>query len=213
MASAGLPATPAEDNANAQTSAVTTEAPTSFSAPFSLPVISSSDDVPIPLMPKSEAGSTILENSFVSVADPRIAKEDAKKQEPEEIVTDIEEKIASDVPHSSVCQAEQDSIAQRSLSVSPIDEAYSPPSEETDELSPTISNKEVPEDSSVELPMLPSFVDLSEEQKRNVRTSAIQRVFDSYKILLGSDGNKMRLALLARLVAQVGLIFIWSIAY
>lgn len=203
--SAPVPVTAAEDSANdVHSGTISISAPSSFSAPFSSPVFSSSEDILIPLMPKSEAGSTNIENPLISLADPVIVQEDAKKQESKEVVPHMEEKSALDVPDFSVSEVEKESTVQRSSGVTLIDEAYSPPSEEMDELSPAISNPETPEDSCVELPVLPSFVDLSEEQKTNLRRLAIRRVFDSYKVLRGSDSNQTRLALLARLVAQVG---------
>ncbi|XP_022768545.1 symplekin-like isoform X4 [Durio zibethinus] len=54
-----------------------------------------------------------------------------------------------------------------------------------------------------DLPVLPLYVELTEEQKRNVRKSAVQQIAESYLHLHWSDGNQMHMALLARLVGQI----------
>ncbi|XP_022772986.1 uncharacterized protein LOC111315495 isoform X4 [Durio zibethinus] len=54
-----------------------------------------------------------------------------------------------------------------------------------------------------DLPVLPLYVELTEEQKRSVRKSAVQQIAESYLHLHWSDCNQMRMALIARLVGQI----------
>ncbi|XVF39705.1 hypothetical protein PTKIN_Ptkin01aG0054500 [Pterospermum kingtungense] len=54
-----------------------------------------------------------------------------------------------------------------------------------------------------DLPVLPLYVELTEEQKRSVRKSAVQQIAESYLHLHWSDCSQTRMALLARLVGQI----------
>ncbi|XP_021283612.1 uncharacterized protein LOC110416100 isoform X2 [Herrania umbratica] len=54
-----------------------------------------------------------------------------------------------------------------------------------------------------DLPVLPLYVELTEEQKRTVRKSAVQQIAESYLRLHWSDCSQTRNALLARLVGQI----------
>ncbi|OMO50856.1 Armadillo-like helical [Corchorus capsularis] len=54
-----------------------------------------------------------------------------------------------------------------------------------------------------DLPVLPPYVELTEDQKRSVRKSAVQQIAESYLHLHWSDCSETRMALLARLVAQI----------
>lgn len=67
------------------------------------------------------------------------------------------------------------------------------------EHSPGVSNEETSHD----LPLLPAWVDLTEDEHRSVRQLAIERIIDSYKHLKGTGCRQTRMALLARLVAQI----------
>lgn len=72
-----------------------------------------------------------------------------------------------------------------------------------DEHSPVISNTFVIEETYKDLPPLPSYVELTEEQRRNVMKVAVEQIIDSYKTLEGTEYCQIRMALLARLIGQV----------
>lgn len=208
MASVGVPtASSAEDNSTAtQSGAIQShvDSPSSFIKPRSPPVIPSSESISVPLMPKSEAGLTALESLPTSYVDSLVTKVEFKEEESREIVPDEEEKGALEVPSFPIVEGEQDSVAQALSDFTVAGEVYSPPSLEADELSPAISDVEGPEDASAELPVLPSYIDLTEEQRRNVRALAVERILYSYENLRAPGDKQMRMALLARLVALVG---------
>lgn len=54
-----------------------------------------------------------------------------------------------------------------------------------------------------DLPVLPIYIELTEEQRRSVSKSAVQHIAESYLHLHWSDCSQTRMALLARLVGQV----------
>ncbi|KAL4558964.1 hypothetical protein LXL04_031090 [Taraxacum kok-saghyz] len=60
------------------------------------------------------------------------------------------------------------------------------------------------DDEEVDLPAVPSYVELTKEEQRDLRKMAIKRIIDSYKQLRGTEEfMQTRMALLSRLVAQV----------
>ncbi|KAK6938038.1 Symplekin/Pta1, N-terminal, partial [Dillenia turbinata] len=73
---------------------------------------------------------------------------------------------------------------------------------DSDELSPTVSNNSASEESDLDLPTLPLFVEMTEEQCNGVKLLAIQRIIESSKYFRGTDANATCMALLARLIAQ-----------
>ncbi|XP_039023545.1 uncharacterized protein LOC120156222 isoform X2 [Hibiscus syriacus] len=80
------------------------------------------------------------------------------------------------------------------------DESLSPDSDQNFPGSITISSLD---EAVRDLPVLPLYVELTEEQKRNVRKSAVQQIAESYLHLYWSDCNETRMALLSRLVGQI----------
>lgn len=75
---------------------------------------------------------------------------------------------------------------------------------EYNQYSPSVTNAAASEDTCEELPLLPPYVDLTPEQQTTVRNLAAEKIFDSCKNLNGADCHQIRLAIIARLVAQVG---------
>ncbi|XP_027148564.1 symplekin isoform X1 [Coffea eugenioides] len=205
MASVSVPAASAsEDNSNAtQTSGLQLHVDSSspFIKPLSPPGNLSSESILVPMMPKSDAGLSSLETLPTYYVDP-VTEEEAEKDGSREVVPDGEEKGALEVPSVPLID-EQELVGQSSSEFTMVDEVYSPPSLEADELSPAISDMEASEDASVELPVLPSYINLTEKQQSNATTLAIERIFGSYKNLRGPGDKQMRMALLARLVAQI----------
>ena len=72
---------------------------------------------------------------------------------------------------------------------------------EVDPFSP-VSKASTPEDTTHELPLLPSHLELSDSEKILLHTLAVRRIIDDYK----KNNLNTRFSLLAHLVAQV---FIW----
>ncbi|KAL7619282.1 hypothetical protein Lser_V15G00028 [Lactuca serriola] len=126
-----------------------------------------------------------------------------KEQVPnEQVGPDEKLNIVSDVAISSVDSHEQKSTDIITMT----DEGHLPSSSfmDDDQLSPP-GRVETPvmEETSVDLPAVPSYVELTEEQQRDARKMAIKRIIDSYKQLRGAEFMQTRMALLSRLVAQV----------
>ena len=209
MASVSVPvASASEDNSNAtQTGGLQlhVDSYSPFIKPLSPPGNLSSESILVPMMPKSDAGLSSLETLPTYYVD-LVTEEEAEKDGSREVVPDGEEKGALEVPSVPLID-EQELVGQSSSEFTMVDEVYSPPSLEADELSPAISDMEASEDASVELPVLPSYINLTEKQQSNATTLAIERIFGSYKNLRGPGDKQMRMALLARLVAQVGQFF------
>ncbi|KAE9609107.1 putative symplekin [Lupinus albus] len=59
------------------------------------------------------------------------------------------------------------------------------------------------EDACLELPPLPSYVELSKEQESKVKNIALRQIIESYKHLHGTDCQQFCMSLFARLVAQI----------
>lgn len=74
---------------------------------------------------------------------------------------------------------------------------------ESDQIYPDVPIAPASEDTSVELPPVPTYVDLSKEEESNMRNLAIKHIIESYKHLSGTDCQQICMPLLARLVAQV----------
>lgn len=103
----------------------------------------------------------------------------------------------------SAAQTSDGSVAVEFPDVSVKDEADTSCFPEFDQHSPVLSNASASEDTCHDLPQLPIYVELTQEQQQSVRKFAIKRIIDSYKYTCVTDSSQMRLALLARLVAQV----------
>lgn len=78
-----------------------------------------------------------------------------------------------------------------------------------DQHPPTASDITVPEESYRELAPVPSYVELTTEQSKTVGKLAIERIIESNKHVFGFDCNKIRMALIARLIAKVSAFLIF----
>lgn len=74
---------------------------------------------------------------------------------------------------------------------------------------PAESDITAPEESYRELAPVPSYVELTTEQSKTVGKLAIERIIDSNRHVFGFDCNKIRMALIARLIARVSAYFIF----
>lgn len=74
---------------------------------------------------------------------------------------------------------------------------------EFDQFSLDVQVASTPEDTCLELPQLPPYVEFSKEQENKVKHMAIRHIIESSKHLHGTDCQQFCMPLLARLVAQV----------
>ncbi|XP_078435514.1 symplekin isoform X2 [Wolffia australiana] len=69
--------------------------------------------------------------------------------------------------------------------------------------SSAVSSETFPEESAIELPLPPLFVDLTDEQRKSLSALAIERIAESYKVIQATGYSDERMYLLARLVSQI----------
>ncbi|KAL1310240.1 hypothetical protein HN51_052882 [Arachis hypogaea] len=72
-----------------------------------------------------------------------------------------------------------------------------------DQFSPDVQVASTSEDTCLELPQLPPYVDLTYEQETKVKHLAIRHIIESYRHLDGTGCQQFCMPLLARLVAQI----------
>ncbi|CAN6678824.1 unnamed protein product [Malus baccata var. baccata] len=156
-------------------------------------------------MIKMEIDERILDSQLVTGTGPLTPKGEVLHR-PVEIDADPEVNLSSDLTDSSVQTVDEDLVAVK-LSDSEVKDQVEDLDTssflESDQHSPVLSNTSASEDTYEDLPQVPIYVELTQEQERNVRKLAIERIIESYKYLHGTDYSQMRLALLARLVAQI----------
>lgn len=174
----------------------------SLSKACPLPVVTSVENPPEPYISNSKIEDKSLEGLLVSKTD-QVSMSEEVICRPEEIVPMSEAKASSDQafspPHTS---EEGDVVLKSDFEVASGADTLSVM--EPEQLSPDVSNISVPEEiCQVDLPQLPPYVELTEEQQKTVRQLAVERIIESYKHLSGTECSQTRMALLARLVAQV----------
>lgn len=174
----------------------------SLSKASPLAVVTSVENPPEPYISNSKIEDKSLEGLLVSKTD-QVSMSEEVICRPEEIVPMSEANASSDQafspPHTS---EEGDVVLKSDFEVaSGADTLYVM---EPEQLSPDVSNISVPEEiCQVDLPQLPPYVELTEEQQKTVRQLAVERIIESYKHLSGTECSQTRMALLARLVAQI----------
>lgn len=174
----------------------------SLSQPLPLQVVTSIENPSGSLMAKTKSVENILESTCDSEIDHETHKEEVT-DEIKEILPIPEVNCTSDLALSSVCTMDEDPVAPVSLDIPMEDSTDTVSLLKSDQHSPDVSNTSVSEETCSELPLLPLYVDLTEEEQRRVRELAIERVIESYKHVRGTDYSQTRMALLARLVAQI----------
>lgn len=187
------------------------EASRSLNKPDTHSVLTSTENHSATFVPENETDIFRAETdiyrtkaSAVSLADDRAPKEEAMEvEEAKEAVHDVRDNVSSDNPLSPINDVNRHSMALEKSEMIITDDPYSF-LDEADELSPSVSNTPVLEEVYPDLPLLPSYVELSEEQKRNIKKLAFESIIESYRHLKGTDYNQTWMSLVARLVAQVG---------
>ncbi|KAL6511189.1 hypothetical protein OROHE_020558 [Orobanche hederae] len=97
----------------------------------------------------------------------------------------------------------EDEVVLASVDVAVLDEAYSSSSQESYHLSPDISNDEASEVVSAELPLLPVYIELTEDCQKNMGRLALERIFTPYLNSQRTNFKQTQTALVARLFAQI----------
>uniref|UniRef100_A0A2P2K4N9 Symplekin n=1 Tax=Rhizophora mucronata TaxID=61149 RepID=A0A2P2K4N9_RHIMU len=174
----------------------------SLTKPFSLPVVTHGDNPPALLMVSSKSEDKSSEVPLISEAEQLFPK-DGVFSGPVEIVPTSELNASSDLPLSPHQPVDEDSTALKLSHAEVTDGTQIPSLMEYDEYSPAASSTSVPEETYQDLPQLPLYIELTEERQNNVRKLAVERIVESYRHLCGVDCRQTRMALLARLVAQI----------
>jgi symplekin len=175
----------------------------SLSKPISLPAVTTLETPSTSLMSKIKSEDKILESPLVSSTDQLTPKEEVLDRA-EEIDLIPEVDTSSDPAPSPVDKVDEDLVAMKLSDVVVTNGVNTSTFLESDQHSPTVSNASASEDTCEDLPLLPLYVELTQEQERSVRKLAIEQIIESYKHSCGTDCSEIRMALLARLVAQVG---------
>ncbi|PWA80799.1 hypothetical protein CTI12_AA192870 [Artemisia annua] len=160
------------------------------------PVLSSAENASEIVMPKAETESHDPENITFSL-------ELVPDEQATQVGADMEFNIVSDVATPPIDYVNKELNAEKSTDIVMTDEEHSLSFMDDDQLSPCTVDTPVLEETSVELPVVPSYVELTEKQQKDIRKLAIKRIIDSYKQLRGAEFMQTRMALLSRLVAQV----------
>uniref|UniRef100_A0A2N9HUP2 Symplekin C-terminal domain-containing protein n=1 Tax=Fagus sylvatica TaxID=28930 RepID=A0A2N9HUP2_FAGSY len=198
---AGVPSIPTVEDTGALQSDF--DANISLSKPISLPAVTTLETPSTSLMSKIKSEDKILESPLVSSTDQLTPKEEVLDRA-EEIDLIPEVDTSSDPAPSPVDKVDEDLVAMKLSDVVVTNGVNTSTFLESDQHSPTVSNASASEDTCEDLPLLPLYVELTQEQERSVRKLAIEQIIESYKHSCGTDCSEIRMALLARLVAQIG---------
>ncbi|XVE95126.1 hypothetical protein REPUB_Repub02eG0069500 [Reevesia pubescens] len=167
------------------------------SKPLSVPVV---ENPPVHSMSNIQSDDKIIEGPSVSGVE-QPAPEGDILGGVEDIVPIVEVKTSSSRALSPHVVDEDSAEMKADAEVKYETDALSFP--EPDQHFPVSINISSLDEIGRDLPVLPLYVELTEEQKITVRKSAIQQIAESYLHLHWSDCNQTRMALLARLVGQI----------
>ncbi|EXC01150.1 hypothetical protein L484_025526 [Morus notabilis] len=191
---AGLASTPTLEDSDAMHSEF--NGSISLSKPSSLLVGTTVENKSAPLISREEE----MESLSVSGIGQMTPTEEVL-EEPEEIAPAKQAKTSD--PTDSPAHTNDDSVTTEFPDIPVKDEADRSSFPEFYEHSPVLPNASASEDTCHDLPPLPVYVDLTQDQQQSLRRLAIKRIIDSYKHLYAADCSQLRLALLAGLVAQI----------
>lgn len=166
----------------------------------SIPSSVGSHETPPPPLPL-KSSDTVLQSAEVSRSEPPKSKEDVIDQ-PEASGHTLEENDISDPIHTSVCAVDEDPSAMNVSDADGIDDADASVFHDSDEHSPEASEI-ADEETSVELPAVPLFIELTDEHQRNFMKCSLERILKLYKHLPSADCKEAQMTLVARLVSQV----------
>ncbi|KAM5575185.1 hypothetical protein ABKV19_014231 [Rosa sericea] len=197
--SAELASSPAVDDTDAMQSDI--DGSISLSKLNSLPVVTTVESTLVTPKPKTESDDMILDSQLVSGTGQPTPKEEVLDG-PVEDDPLLKVNVSSDLTDSHV-QTDGDLDTMPLSDVEVKDEDYTTSFLESDQHSPALSNTSASEDICQDLPEVPIYIELTQEQEQRLGHLAVERIIQSYKHLHGTDYSQMRLGLLARLVAQI----------
>ncbi|KAG5048627.1 hypothetical protein JHK85_009730 [Glycine max] len=174
--------------------------PVSSIKPVSLPVMTADDNTLSDLTVKIKNDDIISEGSPVSGPD-----QVTPKTEVLEMPGDIHQITEADTsldPSLSSTDLRDEDLSKAKLSEDTETIGTDSSIFEIDQSSIDVQVESTLEDTCLELPQLPPYIELSEEQGSKVKNMAVRRIIDSYKHLHGTDCQQFCMPLLARLVAQ-----------
>lgn len=177
----------------------------SLNKPSLPPVVRAVEKAPALLVANLKNDDSISELPLVSGVDKPDARDEVLSS-PEEMVPVAEINASSDHPVSPLRAVDEDMAEVKLSNVEMKLDSDNSSLLEYDQHSHAISNMPASEEICQELPLLPSYVKLTKEQEKNVRKLAVERIIGLCKNIHRLDYSQMRMALLARLVAQVGLL-------
>ncbi|XP_043711545.1 uncharacterized protein LOC122660348 [Telopea speciosissima] len=176
----------------------------SLRRPLPPPVVIKVESASVPMVTKSDF--EFSESSVAPVTDQPTSEEnlevldEIKKEEPVEEVKVI---TTSDPAHSPVTAVVQDAMASIPTDFTMTEGVDPSCSLESDQHSPVGSSTSASEETSQDFPLLPSYIELTEDQKKTLTKLTIERIIGSCKQIQLTDCSQTRMALLARLVAQM----------
>ncbi|GLT60543.1 hypothetical protein SLA2020_333050 [Shorea laevis] len=153
------------------------------------------------VMPNVKSNDKILEGPSVSGIDQPAPKEETLGGI-EEIIPPAEVN-ACDHSTSLRTTVDEDSAPMKFSDIEATYEIDASLVPESDPNSPVITNASASDEICQDLPMLPVYVELAEERQRSLKKLAIEQIIESYAHLNSSDCSQTRMALIARLVAQI----------
>lgn len=169
--------------------------------PVSHPVVTTIDSSPAPLTTKIKGEDMISEGPPVSGSQQPILKMEVEEK-PGDGEWNPEVNTSSD-PSLSAADITDKDLSTEKISDAEAKGTNSSSIMEFDQFSPDVSIPSTSEDTCLELPQLPPYVELSKDQESNIKYMAIKHIIESYKHLSGTDSLQFCMTLLARMVAQV----------
>ncbi|XP_031505229.1 uncharacterized protein LOC116267565 [Nymphaea colorata] len=169
------------------------------SRPYLLPVTTKSEDTIVSLACK--AGAVASEESGPPAAVPGTNEISESLQES----CDAENATAIHIPEDKDTTSEpldleeQSSISVEAATSETIDAGSA---HESDQYSSAVSSSTTSEDTNSNL-VIPPFLELSNEDQESIVKSAVTRIIEAYDHIRAAGGSHVRLALLARLVAEI----------
>ncbi|XP_074263726.1 uncharacterized protein LOC141586415 [Silene latifolia] len=133
---------------------------------------------------------------------------ETEKERPREEAMDRAEEISStsnnnvliDYTLSPAPKVIENSTAQMASDIVVTDATDAPFVPEFDHYSPPVSDASPSEETCVDLPQVPSYVDLSQEQTQMVSKLAVERIIRSFKELKNKEFCQTRMAILSKMV-------------
>ncbi|KAK2392464.1 HEAT repeat-containing protein [Trifolium repens] len=177
------------------------EDPVSFTKPVSHHVASTEDDTQTDLTIKIKNEDMISEGPPISGPDRVTPKTEALERPVDHRV--METTVSLDPGVSSTNSIDEDPSTVNLLDDTETNGADSSSILEFDQFSLDVQVSPTSEDTCLELPQLPPYIQLSQEHESKVKHMAISHIIESYTHLHGAECQQFCMPLLSRLVAQI----------